>query len=201
MIHPMNSPQLFLILQQLFLELIQHASKLDGATIHRIISLSRKSGWNIGDLIQSLEPSGSGSNIYADFQSLEEKLKKGNARSSNKKTQELLDEQDMRSLVSSSGLMAQSFPGFEYRPQQESMVLAVTKALNEGRHLIGEGATGVGKSIAYLLPSMLYAAKNDVKVVDIAQNLGSVNFYNWTVPTNLSFASLFISIGMPSFIG
>ena len=151
--------------RQLFLELIQHASKLDRATIHRIISLSRKSGWNIGDLIQSLEPSASGSGLYADFQSLEEKLKKGNPRSGDKKTQELLDEQDMRSLVSSSGLMAQSFPGFEYRPQQESMVSAVTKALNEGRHLIVEGATGVGKSIAYLLPSMLYAAKNDVKVV------------------------------------
>jgi len=151
--------------RQLFLTLIDYASKSDRATIERIIALCRKSAWNIGDLIQTLERPSGGPRQLADFRSIEEKLKRGTTRPSNGKNQELLDEQYMRSLVSSSGLMSQLFPGFEYRPQQESMVSAVTKALNEGKHLIVEGATGVGKSIAYLLPAILYAAKNEVKVV------------------------------------
>ena len=151
--------------RQLFLGLMEYAYKCDPETIDRIRLLSKKSAWNIGDLIQSLEGLTTGFAKYTNLQNIEDKVKREITRPSYGKGQELLDEQNMKSLVSSSGLMSQLFSGFEYRPQQESMVTAVTKALNEGKHLIVEGATGVGKSIAYLLPAMLYAAKNNVKVV------------------------------------
>ncbi len=151
--------------RQLFLGLMAYASKIDPETIDRLELLSKKSGWNIGNLMQSLEGLTTGFPKHANFQRIEEKLKQEVTRSNPRKSKELLDVEDMKSLVSSTGLMSQLFQGFEYRPQQEAMVTAVTKAFNEGRHLIVEGATGVGKSIAYLLPAMLYAAKNDVKVV------------------------------------
>ncbi|HEX2971725.1 MAG TPA: hypothetical protein VHP11_05300, partial [Tepidisphaeraceae bacterium] len=41
---------------------------------------------------------------------------------------------------------------YEFRPQQLEMASAVADALAQGRHLLVEAGTGVGKSFAYLLP-------------------------------------------------
>ncbi|SVE16560.1 uncharacterized protein METZ01_LOCUS469414, partial [marine metagenome] len=54
---------------------------------------------------------------------------------------------------------------FEERPQQSDMAVIVKKALEtEGRFLI-EAGTGVGKSLAYLLPVALFAIKSGKHVV------------------------------------
>ena len=46
---------------------------------------------------------------------------------------------------------------YEPRPQQGQMAEAVAKAFSEGRHLCVEAPTGVGKSFAYLVPSIYLA--------------------------------------------
>ena len=43
----------------------------------------------------------------------------------------------------------------EYRPQQEMMALAVSQYMTDDRPLIFEAGTGVGKSLAYLLPGII----------------------------------------------
>jgi ATP-dependent DNA helicase DinG len=48
-------------------------------------------------------------------------------------------------------------PGFEFRPQQKTMALAVAGALNSGGHLLVEAPTGIGKTLAYLIPALLHA--------------------------------------------
>jgi DNA polymerase-3 subunit epsilon/ATP-dependent DNA helicase DinG len=68
-------------------------------------------------------------------------------------------------MISEGGLLSREIPHFEHRPQQVSMMRAVVKAFNDGGRVIVEGGTGVGKSVAYLLPAMLFAAKNGVRVV------------------------------------
>lgn len=55
--------------------------------------------------------------------------------------------------------------GYEARPQQLEMAGAVAGALAEGRHLLVEAGTGVGKSFAYLLPVIDYAVRNRKRVV------------------------------------
>jgi len=55
--------------------------------------------------------------------------------------------------------------GFEVRPQQVQMVRAVDEALKKKRHLIVEAGTGVGKSVAYLLPLIKWAKEHNKKVV------------------------------------
>ena len=45
----------------------------------------------------------------------------------------------------------------EFRPQQLEMALAIADALESKRHLIVEAPTGVGKSLAYLVPAILFA--------------------------------------------
>lgn len=55
--------------------------------------------------------------------------------------------------------------GYEPRPQQSSMARAVEDAILKETNLIVEAGTGTGKSIAYLLPLILWAVKEGQKVV------------------------------------
>lgn len=56
-------------------------------------------------------------------------------------------------------------PNFEYRPQQQRMAGEVARALQEGGHLLVEAGTGVGKSFAYLVPAVLFAARRKKKAI------------------------------------
>jgi len=47
--------------------------------------------------------------------------------------------------------------GLEYRPQQEQMALHTAQAFAENKPLLFEAGTGVGKSLAYLIPGILHA--------------------------------------------
>ncbi len=67
-------------------------------------------------------------------------------------------------IFSPDGILAQA-SNFEYRPEQQDMAVAVAKALSAGENLIVEAGTGIGKSIAYLIPSILYAVAEQKKAV------------------------------------
>jgi ATP-dependent DNA helicase DinG len=62
---------------------------------------------------------------------------------------------DIETLLAPDGLLARQVTGFEVRPQQLAMAQAVDAAIREGRKLLVEAGTGVGKSLAYLLPALL----------------------------------------------
>ena len=62
------------------------------------------------------------------------------------------------------GPIAAAFTAYEPRPQQVRMARAVEEALRAGRHLLVEAGTGVGKSFAYLVPALRWAAEHDTKV-------------------------------------
>lgn len=76
-----------------------------------------------------------------------------------------LEEKDAAALVGRDGPLAAALPGYEYRPQQEAMVGQVTRALNEEKYLLMEAGTGVGKSMAYLVPSVLWSLLNKERVL------------------------------------
>jgi ATP-dependent DNA helicase DinG len=61
----------------------------------------------------------------------------------------------VRNFFARKGILANSHPGYEYRPGQLQMAEAVEAALAENRHLIVEAGTGTGKTLAYLVPSIL----------------------------------------------
>ena len=50
------------------------------------------------------------------------------------------------------GTLARALPGYEPRPEQAALAAAVDRALSSGEHLVAEAGTGVGKSLAYLVP-------------------------------------------------
>lgn len=66
-------------------------------------------------------------------------------------------------------VLPRSLPGWEPRPGQLEMALAVTAALNDGcreRPVVAalEAGTGTGKSLAYLVPAALWARANEARV-------------------------------------
>jgi len=61
---------------------------------------------------------------------------------------------DIQNLLGDGGMLSRNFTGFESRPQQIKMTLAVQKAFKQSRHLAVEAGTGVGKSFAYLIPAI-----------------------------------------------
>jgi len=67
-------------------------------------------------------------------------------------------------IFSPSGILSKA-KNFEYRPEQQQMAVAVAKALETKENLVVEAGTGVGKSLAYLIPSILFAVANGKKAV------------------------------------
>ncbi len=77
----------------------------------------------------------------------------------------LLDVDALAALIGDDGPLARVFPNYEHRPQQVRMLREVARAFNEGHHLMIEAPTGVGKSLAYLIPSIYWAVQNGERVV------------------------------------
>ena len=62
------------------------------------------------------------------------------------------------------GAVRRMYDEYERRPEQLQMAEEVRRAQATSTHRAIEAGTGVGKSIAYLLPSVLYAQRNNVTV-------------------------------------
>ena len=67
-------------------------------------------------------------------------------------------------IFSPSGILSRA-KNFEYRPQQQEMAVAVARALCNREHLAVEAGTGVGKSLAYLIPAILFAVAEKKKAI------------------------------------
>ncbi len=72
---------------------------------------------------------------------------------------------DVDQLFAEDGPLSRVDGRFELRPQQLDMARAVAGALEGGRSLAVEAGTGVGKSLAYLLPAALWAAESGRRVL------------------------------------
>ena len=76
-----------------------------------------------------------------------------------------LDPDQLASFFQQEGALAKTIPAYEYRPQQEAMAREVADALNNDMFLLLEAGTGVGKSMAYLIPGLLWGLKNNTRVL------------------------------------
>lgn len=61
---------------------------------------------------------------------------------------------DIGAFFTPDGLLASSLPGYEERPLQRDLALAVDGTLRDGGILMAEAGTGTGKTLAYLLPAV-----------------------------------------------
>jgi len=77
----------------------------------------------------------------------------------------MLDEEQLATLLEEGGAFESYFPDYEHRPQQVAMLRRLTQAFNRGEHLLIEAPTGVGKSLAYLIPAAHWGVQNGERVV------------------------------------
>jgi Rad3-related DNA helicase len=62
-------------------------------------------------------------------------------------------------ILGPEGLLAQHLPGYEERPGQLELADHTAQAMTDGESLIAEAATGIGKSLGYLVPALLAGEK------------------------------------------
>ena len=77
----------------------------------------------------------------------------------------LLDAESLAGTLEPGGALEKRLEGYEARPGQIDMLRMTVTAFNEGRPMIAEAGTGIGKSFAYLLPALKWAAENDERIV------------------------------------
>lgn len=76
-------------------------------------------------------------------------------------------------ILGPAGRIAARLKNYEHRPQQVEMAEAVAAALRDGKHLIVEAGTGVGKSFGYLVPAILRATEGEAQLEAAEQGGGS----------------------------
>lgn len=78
---------------------------------------------------------------------------------------EKLDQDECAFYLSSQGPLAKENLNYEERPSQMELCKNIASVLNKNQIAAFEAGTGVGKSYAYLIPSMLWAIKNKERIV------------------------------------
>ncbi len=76
-----------------------------------------------------------------------------------------LDADKLMSWVEAGGPFSESLPDFEERDDQKEMIAYICDAFNSGRSALIEAGTGIGKSLAYLIPSVRWSIDNSEKIV------------------------------------
>lgn len=166
---------------QLFIALLERAAQLNPKTIQEIVRVSGKSDWSLRFVWQDIQrdaarQSFAAGSIGAQLKAkgiVEQNENFGTLFSGSKDTRPLkanvtktpLDTDALGAMLAPNGLFQQQFPGFEYRAEQVEMMQAVASAFNDSGVLLVEAGTGTGKSLAYLLPAITWAAQNNERVV------------------------------------
>ena len=162
--------------KMLFLSLLEDASALDTMTLAAMQRLAQASNWSLEYLLNGIAAnprtghSAAGdteSNVGInglDMQRISRRLHGGGVLREHESITPI-DAEMVASMFSKGGALSSTLDGFETRSEQVQMAQAVTEAINDGERIIIEAGTGVGKSLAYLLPAALYALENGKRVV------------------------------------
>ncbi len=72
---------------------------------------------------------------------------------------------DAASALGTEGVLAKAIDGFEDRPEQRQLAIEIERTMATGGVLVAEAGTGVGKSIAYLIPALARAQAGERTIV------------------------------------
>ena len=76
-----------------------------------------------------------------------------------------LDPQLIISALEPGGEISRRLPVYEIRESQLDLMRLIIRGFNDDALVAAEAGTGVGKSFAYLLPALSYAAANDERII------------------------------------
>ena len=158
--------------REVFLALLPELARLDPALLAEFRRLSRESDWNIGALLDAAEDTvdlqltslTSTAIGGVDSRELRTRLSRPPPIQS-EEDEDAIDPATVAEALSDGSSFSDSIPSFEQRDEQIEMAAAIADTINRGGRLMVEAGTGVGKSLAYLLPAALYATRNGQRVV------------------------------------
>ncbi len=104
---------------------------------------------------------------------------------------ELLSLDEISRVFAADGMLASNLKGYEQRDEQVRMAFAVAEAFNRDRVVLVEAGTGTGKSLAYLIPAILWAVRNNERVV-ISTN--TINLQEQLIRKDLPFLAKHTSV-------
>jgi len=165
-----------LVTRDLFLHLLGLIEKFDRPVLEQVRALGSHANTPLGKLAaRVLESDGSTLHTTSDrLTAIDAKELSRRLRSAGKIPSvepHKYEEKDegisavVEEIFGEGGSLEKSLPGYESRPEQVEMARAVTAAIEAGEHLVVEAGTGVGKSLAYLIPSVLHAIRTGGKVM------------------------------------
>ena len=155
---------------KVFMALMGLADRLDPAVLSYIGPMAARARWPTGLLLGAVSPVGDGQVsrlgvVGIDLESLGQRIRSPHRAPKPRSEIPAVGPEEVASYLAPGGLMARAFPGFEHRPQQIEMARAVAEAIDNSAHLVVEAGTGVGKSLAYLLPAAIHSLRNGARVV------------------------------------
>ncbi len=163
--------------RDLFLILLARFEAMPTAALTRIAALGSRSNWSVSELASNMVVAGDGTDdvegrLGIDEDSLSARLRLPGRPSSwgevgDESDAEHSDEHVVQTEMAflPGGLVEETMPAFEAREGQREMAVAVARAIAGRQKLIVEAGTGIGKSLAYLLPAALMVAGQGGKAV------------------------------------
>ena len=76
-----------------------------------------------------------------------------------------IDLEEATHFLRDDGPLMAHFPDYESRPQQQDMLQDIVKGFNSNQIVLVEAGTGTGKSLAYLIPALLWGLRRGDRIV------------------------------------
>ncbi|MBI2911574.1 MAG: hypothetical protein HYY05_05475 [Chloroflexi bacterium] len=158
-----------------FLGLLKIAQGLPPAERRELVLLTGRAGWNSGVFWRLVEQwmagragaadaTQTGGHSPPDAPNVERQRQVARPLVA-RQGRAALDVERLAGVLGEEGPLARRFPSYEARPGQIAMLRAVATAFQQDDHLLAEAGTGIGKSIAYLIPALAQALVNNTHVV------------------------------------
>jgi predicted DnaQ family exonuclease/DinG family helicase len=159
-----------------YLALLERAKEVQPSVLQRMAGLASHSPGSLGLLLSALVETTHAVAVGVpgglDYRALAKRLERPRSLRPSQQVQ-AVELEEIAFLLGPEGPLSASFPGYESRPEQVAMAQAVARAFypaaephdDDQHHLLVEGGTGIGKSVAYLLPAILFAMRNNTRVV------------------------------------
>ena len=164
--------------KELFLLMLAEIEQLPTQILRRLSGLASADVWSTSGLARGLMASRRESASEARFgaygideDALSAKLSIDGVASGYVRGDESEGETDSEfpnrvdAMFAEDGLLARTFPMFEARGGQREMAHAVATSLVNGTNAIIEAGTGIGKTLAYLIPAAMYASETGSQIV------------------------------------
>ena len=171
--------------QQVFNRLVGIALDMDPGVVAEVARLARVANWPLARLLDAVSAEQAARGVTrtavlggVDTLALERRIRPQRRTAASTASAGLHDALPhdpavmAASLVGLDGALSAVAPGYEHRVEQERMLAAVAEAFQGSHHLVVEAGTGVGKSMAYLLPAVAFALRNNTRVVVSTNTIG-----------------------------